>query len=478
MASPSASTLPSWKKIIYGSGQYGLAAFGMLRQIFYAIFLTDVIGLDPRLASIGALVGIIWDAVNDPLVGALSDRVRTRWGRRRPFLLLFAVPFGLSFVILWWAPPWHSQLALTAYVTLAFMLSDTFGTLVAVPYTAMTPEISHDYDERTSLAGYRMFFQLAASLTTAIAAPSIVDAALAAGMTQQQGYLIVAGMFGGISILPLFLIFFVIRGNAGNRPEAEPVALSAAIRTIWANVPFRFAATLNMLNWMAADLVALMLPYYLLYWIARGDLLASVTIFGLKLSLESGVLGLLLLTAILAIPFWTWVARRLSKRLTYLIGVTPWLLAYVLLCFVRPGQANLMLGISALAGIGLATGYILPEAIFPDVIEWDELLTRRRQEGIYYGIKNFVRKISGALAFFLALQILGWSGYRAPSEGVLDFIQPDRTLLVIRLMVGPAGLILLLGALAVAWFYPLTRERHGRIRKLLEKRNGRGRESD
>jgi GPH family glycoside/pentoside/hexuronide:cation symporter len=221
-----------------------------------------------------------------------------------------------------------------------------------------------------------------------------------------------------------------------------------------------------------------MLPYYLLYWIARGDLLASVTIFGLKLSLESGVLGLLLLTAILAIPFWTWVARRLSKRLTYLIGVTPWLLAYVLLCFVQPGQADLMLGISALAGIGLATGYILPEAIFPDVIEWDELLTRRRQEGIYYGIKNFVRKISGAFAFFLALQILGWSGYRAPPEGALDFIQPDRTLLVIRLMVGPAGLILLLGAVAVAWFYPLTRERHGRIRRLLEKRNGRGRESD
>jgi GPH family glycoside/pentoside/hexuronide:cation symporter len=250
--------LPTWKILIYGSGQFGLAAFGMLRQIFYAIFLTDVIGLDPRLASIGALVGIIWDAVNDPLVGALSDRVRTRWGRRRPFLLLFAIPFGLSFVILWWAPPWHNQWALTAWVTLAFMMSDTFGTLVAVPYTAMTPEISRDYDERTSLAGFRMFFQLAASLTTAIAAPSIVDAALAAGMTQQQGYLIVSSIFGGISILPLFLIAVFIRDEEGKNFVEEPVALTKVIRTAWANIPFRFAVTLNMLNWMAADLVAMM----------------------------------------------------------------------------------------------------------------------------------------------------------------------------------------------------------------------------
>jgi GPH family glycoside/pentoside/hexuronide:cation symporter len=469
----STPALPTWKKLIYGSGQFGLAAFGMLRQIFYAIFLTDVIGLDPRLASIGALAGIIWDAINDPLVGALSDRVRTRWGRRRPFVFLFAIPFGLSFVILWWAPSWHNQWALTAWVTLAFMISDTFGTLVTVPYTAMTPEISRDYDERTSLAGFRMFFQLAASLTTAIAAPSIVNGALAAGMTQQQGYLIVSGIFGGISMLPLFLIAVIIKDEREGKSVEEPVALKKVIRTAWANIPFRFAAILNMLNWMAADLVAMMLPYYLLYWIARGNLMASITIHRIHLSLQASVLGLLLLTATLAIPFWSWIARRLNKRISYLIGITPWAVAYVILSFIQPGQVTLMLFISALAGIGLATGYVLPEAIFPDVIEWDELLTRRRQEGIYYGIKNFVRKISSAIAFFLALQILGWSGYQTPPLNTTEFMQPPQALMAIRIMSAPSGLILLLAAAATAWFYPITRERHSRIRRLLEKRNRR-----
>ncbi len=462
--------IPLLTKLIYGSGTYGLAAFGMLRQIFYAIFLTDVVGLDPRLASLGALVGVIWDAINDPLVGMISDRVRSRWGRRRPFLLWFTIPFALSFVVLWWAPPWESQLALTAYVTLAFMVSDTFGTLVAVPYTAMTPEMTPDYDERTSLASYRMFFQLAASLTIAIAAPSIVDAALVNGLSQQQGYLIVSGLFGASAVLPLMLIFFTVRYGEKDKPVETPLDFMTAMRTTWANIPFRFAAFLNVLNWMAADLVALILPYFLLYWIASGDVTASVDLFGLNLSLEAGVLGLLILAAILVIPFWSWLATRLSKRVTYLIGVTPWLLAYAALIFIQPGQSNLMLAISAFAGLGLATGYVLPEAIFPDVIEWDELVTHQRQEGIYYGIKNFFRKISGAVAFFLALQVLGWAGYQTPPEGTRIFTQSESTLVAIRFMVGPMGLLLLLGAMTLAAFYPLTRERHARIRRLLARR--------
>src|SRR5574341_1268078 len=91
--------LPLWIKLLYGSGAWGISSVGMMRSIFYAISLTDVVGLDPRLASFGALVGIIWDAVNDPIIGLLPDRLHTRWGRRRPFLLWFALPSGLTFLI-------------------------------------------------------------------------------------------------------------------------------------------------------------------------------------------------------------------------------------------------------------------------------------------------------------------------------------------------------------------------------------------
>ena len=102
--------LSFWTKLAYGTGDWGTASYGTLRQIFYAIFLTDVVGLEPRLASFAALIGIIWDAINDPIVGVLTDRMRSRWGRRRPFLLFFAIPFGLSFMLLWWAPPLKARL--------------------------------------------------------------------------------------------------------------------------------------------------------------------------------------------------------------------------------------------------------------------------------------------------------------------------------------------------------------------------------
>ncbi len=461
-------------KLVYGSGDWGMASFGTLRQIFYAIFLVDVVGLEPRLASFAALFGIIWDAINDPLVGLLSDHVNTRWGRRRPFLLIFSIPFGLSFLILWYAPSLESQLALMVYVTLAFMISDTLQTLVVVPYFALTPEISLDYDERTSLTTYRMFFNLLASLATAVAAPMIIDAALNAGLSAQQGYLIVAALFGGLAAIPFLLIFLVIRERfAGEHEIMDPAPLGQTLKTAWGNIPFRYATALYMFNWLTFDLVALMLPFFLIYWIAGGDQLVSIDIFGEAIALESVVLGVLLITAVLALPFWNWLSKRLSKRRAYIIGMSFWALVQILIYLIYPGQVGLTLVLAVLAGLSVSTAHVLPDAIFPDVIEWDELRTRHRHEGVYYGVKNFVRKLTGAFAIFFALQVLGWFDYLAPPEGATQFSQSGTTLNAIRFLTGPVGALLLLSAIVVAYFYPLTREKHARIRRLLVRRKER-----
>jgi GPH family glycoside/pentoside/hexuronide:cation symporter len=477
ISNPKNAVLSFWIKLVYGTGDWSDASYGTLRQIFYAIFLTDVVGLDARLASFAALVGIIWDAVNDPLVGILTDRMRSRWGRRRPFLLFFAIPFGASFLLLWWAPPWHNQFALAATVTLAFMISDTFETLCEVPFSSLLPELTPDYDERTTLTSFRIFFNLLASLVTAVAAPAIIDATLAAGLTQQQGYLIVAGIFGGLAVIPFLLIFAVVRERYGaaNRPQ-ETVTFKQTLRTSWANVPFRFATLIYMLNWITFDLVALLLPFYLLYWIADGHMLTSVPFFGVSLPLESAVFALLLVTAIIALPFWLWLSHRLGKHIAYIIGMVFWAGVQIGIFLVRPGQVTLVLWMAFLAGLSVSAAHILPDAMFPDVIEWDELRTGRRQEGIYYGVKNFIRKLTGALAIFLALQVLGWFGYQSPPTGATSFVQTPVILTVIRVLIGPLGAVLLFSAVITAWFYPLTRERHARVRKLLGARNTRRRE--
>jgi glycoside/pentoside/hexuronide:cation symporter, GPH family len=464
--------LSLWTKLVFGSGDWSISSFGTLRQIFYAIFITDVVGLEPRLASIAALVAITWDAINDPLVGILSDRINSKWGRRRPFLLWGSIPFGLGFIILWWAPPFENQIALAAVVTLAFMLSDTFQTIVAVPLYALTPEITLDYDERTSLTGYRMLFNLLASLVTAVTAPAIVDSVLASGATQQQGYLIVATLFGSLAILPLLLIFFFIRERERSPQEivqGQAATLIDSVRTAWSNIPFRFATGLYMLNWITFDLVALTLPFFIAYWISGGNLLEKT----LGLPVESAVFALLLITSVLMVPFWVWMSNRFNKNIAYIIGMSFWAVVQLLIFTIQPGQITYILVLSVLAGISVSTAHVLPDALFPDVIEWDELRTRRRQEGIYYGVKNFIRKMTGALAIFIALQVLGWFGYQAPPEGATFFQQSPTTLMAIRILIGPFGAVLLFSAVAMAWFYPLTRERHARIRRLLARRKER-----
>lgn len=464
--------LTFWHKLLYGSGDWGLSSTGMLRSVFYAIYLTDVVGLDARVGSVAALVGIIWDAVNDPLVGMISDRVRTKRGRRLPFLLWFGIPFGLSFVLLWWAPPWKSQAALAAHITLAFIIADTLSTLISIPYLSLTPELVADYDERTTLTSFRTFFQLTSALSVVIMAPIIVDAVLAAGFTQQQGFLLIGAIFGGLAVPPYLIMPFVFK-ERHIAEEPNPISLTNMLRTAWANKPFRFVAGIHTMNWSAVDIVAVTFPYFALYWLAQGNPLATVHIFGLDLAVESAILGTLMLTTIAFVPFWLWVSRRTNKRSAYIAGMLFWVTMQFAIFTVQPGEMNKMFVLCMLIGIGLAAAYVLPDSIFPDIIEWDELRTNRRQEGIYYGARAFLRKMASALAVFLTLQLLGWAGYQSPPEGASAYIQPPSVLRMIRLLVSPIGATILLGSALFAWFYPISRERHTKIRQLLEKRRSR-----
>jgi GPH family glycoside/pentoside/hexuronide:cation symporter len=136
-------------------------------------------------------------------------------------------------------------------------------------------------------------------------------------------------------------------------------------------------------------------------------------------------------------------------------------------------QYPLVIGMAALIGVSVSAAHMLPDAIFPDVIDWDELRTGRRHEGIYYGAKNFIRKLTAALAIFLTLQVLGWLGYQIPPEGATQFSQPAAVVWGIRILTGPVGALLLVGVIAVTWFYPLDRRRYNRVRRLLTRRQQR-----
>jgi GPH family glycoside/pentoside/hexuronide:cation symporter len=288
------------------------------------------------------------------------------------------------------------------------------------------------------------------------------------GGSQQQGFMAAGAVFGAIGAVPLFLVgLFVRERYASTAVEQETLSFLETLKLAWQNIPFRYAVGIYMFNWSAVDMVAITFPFFLLYWIAQGNLLAKITIFGVDLALESAFFGVMMFVCVLFVPFWLWISKRFNKIQAYIAGMASWIIVQLLIFTIQPGDTNYLLLIAALAGIGVSAAYILPDSILPDVIDWDELRTGRRQEGIYYGIRTLIRKLTGAGVIFVTLQILGWSGYQAPPEGVTQFQQPESALFMIRAMDSFIGAGILLGTIIIAWSYPLTREKYQRIQKLL-----------
>jgi GPH family glycoside/pentoside/hexuronide:cation symporter len=269
----------------------------------------------------------------------------------------------------------------------------------------------------------------------------------------------------------MILIALFIKEHA-TPEQTEPLALREMIRVAWQNIPFRYGVAIYVFNWSATDMIIVAFPYFLLYWIAQGDLLAKVRIFGIDLAYKSAFFGILLAVAILSVRFWLWLAQRSNKRDAYMLGMGFWVIVQLLIFTIPQQDLRYLLILAALAGVGVSAAYTLPDSLFSDIIEWDELRTRRRQEGIYFGLRAFIRKVTGAIVIFITLQALGWSGYQQPINDIPQ-LQPVSALLMIRLLVSPFGALMLSGVIIFTALFPLTRERYERIQKMLERRRER-----
>ncbi|NLY88584.1 MAG: hypothetical protein GX085_03045 [Firmicutes bacterium] len=197
-------TLTFKAKFSYGLSDFGFSIAYTIPAFFLMIFLTDVAGIPPALVGTVLLVAKIWDAVIDPFIGHLSDRLQTRWGRRRPFLLWFAVPFGLSFYLLWLVPSTPSLFWQSLIVLGVVIFFITNFSLLSVPYSSLAPEMTRDYNERTRLNAYRMFFSIIGGLV-AVLLPAYF---LSLSEDLRYGYRVMGLSLGAfITLLPLAAFF-------------------------------------------------------------------------------------------------------------------------------------------------------------------------------------------------------------------------------------------------------------------------------
>ncbi|MCS7059565.1 MAG: MFS transporter [Anaerolineae bacterium] len=459
-SAPSAATekVPFLTKLAFGAGDVGPAVATAIMSFFLLYFLTDVARLNPAAAGLILLLNKIWDSVNDPLVGMVSDRLRTRWGRRRPWFLFGAIPFGLTFLLLFLVPPFDDTGKFAYYLVVSLMLDLAF-TVVNVPYTALTAELTRDYDERTSLNQYRFAFSIGSGLIAAVAHPIIVNAVQpAAGV--QTAYAVSALVWAVVATVPFFFAFWGTYERHTVEEEA-PMPILQALRFTFANRAFRYVTAIYLASWLVVQTVSTIVVYYLTYWLRQPELTAPVIL---------AVQG----SALIWLFIWTRVSRRVGKKGVYFRGMGFWIAVSFALFVVQPDwPAWTIILLGALAGVGVATAYLVPWAMLPDVIELDELQTGRRREGAFYGFFVLLQKLGLAVGLFLVSQVLAWSGYiTPPANATTPIVQPDSALLAIRWMIGPAPAIVLLIGMGLVWRFPITKAQHEQTLAELQKRRG------
>ena len=436
-------------KIIYGAGDLGFSLTSTIVGAYFLFFLMDVVHLKPALAGIAILIGKTWDYVNDPLIGHISDRTRSRWGRRRPFLLFGAIPFALAFVMMWYIPPFTSNGALVAYYTLAYVVFDAAATFVYMPYFALTPELTEDYDERTSLTSYRMFFSIFGSLL-AFTIPLMIVGTFT--LENASRVVLMAVFFGVMSALPLWLVFFNTKERESYISKEKPKMLPA-LKAAFKNRPFVFGAIIYLLTWICMDIIQAVILFFVKYV--------------LRLEGQSDlVMALIFVTGIIALPLWEYASRRMEKRKAFAVGVA--FMAAVLMVLITLGAGApfwMVVVLCVLAGVGVSAAHVLPWAILPDAIEWDEYTTGERHEGVFYSLITLMQKVASSIAIPLTAVLLDVTNY-VPNAAE----QPASALLGIRLLMGPIPALLLTIAIIFALKYPLDREGYTKVVAELEAR--------
>jgi GPH family glycoside/pentoside/hexuronide:cation symporter len=439
-------------KVRYGMADMGFALITSVMQFFLLFYYTDVAGINPALAGAALMVGkLTWDAVNDPLFGYWSDRTRSRFGRRRIYMLIGAVPLALAAWLMFSIPKGLTGVPAFFAVLLTFWLVDTFQTMANVPYSSLTPEMTRDYSERASLTSIRMAFSvfgyiLGAALTTILA--GIFQSA---GLNLQQAWSATGAVFGGVAMIFILVTAFTVK----EKPElaGEPSKLPPAKAFVYPfkNKPFIILMIAFILSSFSFTVLTALVPYFIQYQLGMGSQVSFV------------LLAMLLTIGIFLLPA-KWVCDRINKGPAYALGLGIASIA-IIFGFFLPHQATpLIYVVAVVAGIGFSTQWVCPWSMLPDVLEYDEKMTGERREGVYYGLWNFLTKFTGALGVAVSGWALALYGY------VPNVAQTTHALFGIRLFFSVVPAVVILISLPFLIWYPITRKNHAELVKELAER--------
>ncbi len=402
------SGLTTASMVAYGSGNFAFALLGLVISVNLQYFYTDYVGLSAGLVAWSLLFAKLFDSLTDPLMGYLSDRTHTRFGRRRPYFLAAALPLAVSFYFLFTPPTiaeaGGSQGELLRYMLALYVLTYLFWTIGAVPYFSLGAELTDDYQERVTLITVREAWALSGLLLATIAPAYLIH--VYGGV---DGYSFMGAILGAATAITLVISALASheRPEFQGRPPMNPYAgWIATLR----NPHFR-----PLLLAFSCTAVAGAVPAVLVIYV-------SVYIIGTPAWWSEAVPGWMptwsyyllvyFASGVLSLPLWNRVAARLGKRETWGVAIVIAVFTSAACAWLAEGSILLFTVILVLGGAAYGNTLALPPAMVADLIDWDEAQTGGRREGSYFAIWAFATKLGAAVTGFVALQVLERVGYQ------------------------------------------------------------------
>ncbi|MGB6229038.1 MAG: glycoside-pentoside-hexuronide (GPH):cation symporter [Litorimonas sp.] len=434
------TSLTGRAKFGFGIADFGFNLYYTGLSLFLLYYYTDVLGIRPAVAGLIFAVPLFWDAVTDPVMGAIAGRVRSKLGRYRPFILFGTIPLALSFVMMFAAPVLFPG-AVVLSAAIAHIVFRTAYTVVSIPYSSLMASLTRDSGERSSLAGVRMICATLGGLFTVFA--TLPLAGVLGGGDLARGFVSVAVLYAVLASALLLLTFRLT--------EEDPRALAAPLPDLRGSLP-RLMRNRALLILFAAIVMAS----------TAGAIFSKALIYYVKYVANIGLdvtTALIALTAAVSasIPFWMTVAKRLSKRNVWLAGAALSIAMQTVLLLAPPQSVTGFLTLLVAIGFGNGAFFIMFWSMLPDTVEYGQWKTGVRDEGVVFGINQFALKAAAGIGIGLLGFLLEAVGY------VANEVQTQAASDGLRLISIAVPLAFWALAALIIAFYPLDKAAHARI---------------
>lgn len=416
--------------------------------VFIPKYYTAELGLGLILVGNLMLLARILDVVTDPLVGYWSDRTRTRWGRRRPWIVAGAPLMMVSFFLLFQPPAGVGAFYLIACLGGVYLAL----TMMLIPYYSWAAELSPDYNERSRITGWRSAIGIVGNMLVQFV-PIFFLVVFAYGgdaaVLKIVGYMMVL-------LLPICVLLTVTQVPETRNFVSSATPLMKGLKLMWGNGPFKRLIASLMISSTAFNITTPLYGFFIAFVLGAGDMVVVMLAFFYSAN-------------IIGVPFWVWLSKRIGKHRAYALSFITIGTAHPLYIFHGWGDFWWMLPITVVSGFAGGAFASLPNSMKADVIDLDQMMSGDNRSASFFATWSFTQKMSAALGGWIALNILGLIGFE-PQLG------PDNSfehMLGLRLLFTIPPALLFFVAAALIWRYPITEQRHQRMRAALERRNQR-----